>query len=116
MLAAVLGCVNSHKSSLWLLQVDIETLPAIMSIEAAIEAGSFHTQHDRTIEVGDVDAIFKGEDVAVVVEGDARVGGQEHFYLEPHNCFVQPIEDDEFVLIASTQVCQRPKSWSPFIL
>ena len=80
-----------------------------MSIEAAIEAGSFHPQHDRTIEVGNVDAAFEGEDVAVVVEGEARVGGQEHFYLEPHNCFVQPIEDDEFLLIASTQVHAIPE-------
>lgn len=92
-----------------LLQVDIDPLPVVMSIEAAVEAGSFHPQYDRTIEVGDVDAAFNAEEAAVVVEGEARIGGQEHFYLEPHNCFVQPIENDEFLLIASTQVlhCAR---------
>eukprot|EP00892_Ulva_mutabilis_P007836 jgi/Ulvmu1/5424/UM022_0219.1 len=86
-----------------LVKVDIEALPSVMSIEAAIEAQSFHPQLDRTIEVGDVDAAFTGNDATVVVEGEARVGGQEHFYLEPHNCFVQPIENDEYLLVASTQ-------------
>jgi xanthine dehydrogenase/oxidase len=32
------------------------------------------------------------------------MGGQDHFYLEPHCNFVQPIENDEFILWASTQV------------
>ena len=75
-----------------------------MSIQAAIELNSFHPQYDRVMEAGNVDAAFEGGDVTAVVEGEARIGGQEHFYLEPHNCFVQPIEDDEFVLVASTQV------------
>lgn len=76
-----------------------------MSIDEALMAGSFHPQFDRTICTGDIDKAFAGEDVACVVEGEARMGGQEHFYLEPHCNFVVPLESDEFLLVASTQVC-----------
>ena len=31
------------------------------------------------------------------------MGGQEHFYLETHNCVVIPHEDDELEVISSTQ-------------
>lgn len=75
-----------------------------MSIDDAIAAEQYHPQYDRTLEKGDVDAAFASAEVAAVVEGDARMGGQEHFYLEPHCNFVQPIENDEFLLVASTQV------------
>jgi xanthine dehydrogenase/oxidase len=48
-----------------------------------------------------------------VLEGTIRLGGQEHFYLEPNGCIVLPTEDDEYTLISSTQaptkhqVCAR---------
>jgi xanthine dehydrogenase/oxidase len=86
-------------------QVQYEELDAIMSIDDAIKAGSFHSQYDRTICNGDVDMAFEQQDVACIVEGEARMGGQEHFYLEPHCNFVEPLESDEFLLVASTQVC-----------
>ena len=37
------------------------------------------------------------------VEGRFRLGGQEHFYLEPQGCYVVPSENDEFLLVSSTQ-------------
>ena len=86
------------------MQVEYEPLPAIMTIDDAIAAKSFMTQYERDLHHGDVDAAFASADVAVVVEGDARMGGQEHFYLEPHCNYVVPVEDDEFLLVASTQV------------
>jgi hypothetical protein len=39
-----------------------------------------------------------------VVEGEVRIGGQEHFYLEPQGSVVLPGENDEMVVISSTQV------------
>ena len=36
-----------------------------------------------------------------------RVGGQEHFYLEPQGTVILPGENDEFVIISSTQVRSR---------
>ena len=39
-----------------------------------------------------------------VIEGDSRVGGQDHFYLETHACIAIPKgEDGEMEIIASTQ-------------
>jgi xanthine dehydrogenase/oxidase len=38
-----------------------------------------------------------------VVEGTIKLGGQEHFYLEPNGAIVVPTESDEFLLISSTQ-------------
>lgn len=36
--------------------------------------------------------------------GKIRIGGQEHFYLETHNCVAIPGEtDDEIEIISSTQ-------------
>lgn len=85
-------------------QVEHEPLPAVMTIDDAIAAQQFHPQYERTLERGDVGAAFAAAEVAAVVEGEARMGGQEHFYLEPHCNFVQPIESDEYLLVASTQV------------
>lgn len=56
----------------------------------------------HNIVCGDVDAAW--EQCAHVVEGRVRVGGQEHFYLEPQGTVVIPGENDEFVIISSTQV------------
>jgi xanthine dehydrogenase molybdopterin-binding subunit B len=40
---------------------------------------------------------------STIVDGSIRVGGQEHFYLEPHGCVVIPGECDEMTVISSTQ-------------
>ena len=56
--------------------------------------------HD--IVCGDVDAAW--DKCAHVVEGTVRVGGQEHFYLEPQGTVILPSENDEYVVISSTQV------------
>lgn len=38
-----------------------------------------------------------------MIEGEVRMGGQEHFYLETQACIVIPGEDDEMEIISSTQ-------------
>lgn len=62
------------------------------------------------IELGDVDAAW--EQCEVVVEGEVRVGGQEHFYLEPQGSIIIPGENDEITVISSTQVISCC-TWSP---
>ena len=59
--------------------VDAEPLPAILSIDAGIAAGSFLTDV-QTIATGDADAALAA--CAHRLSGELRVGGQEHFYLE----------------------------------
>ncbi|KAG6915199.1 hypothetical protein DXG01_012729 [Tephrocybe rancida] len=50
--------------------------PLILTIEEAIELGSFHEQYDRRMERGDnVGGVLKGVDY--VAEGTTRMGGQE---------------------------------------
>jgi xanthine dehydrogenase/oxidase len=62
-------------------------LPAIITMEEAIAAGSFHTMPNTLLQsndaraAGDIDAVFAacGDKI---VEGEVRTGAQEHFYLE----------------------------------
>ena len=82
-------------------KVEYEDLPAIFTIEEAVQADSFHP-HYRWIKNGDVEKAFKEADH--VFTGIARMGGQEHFYLETQACAVIPKpEDGEMEVWASTQ-------------
>ncbi|KAM5343081.1 hypothetical protein ACJ41O_014047 [Fusarium nematophilum] len=82
-------------------KVEYEDLPAVLSIEDAIEADSFHKFY-REIKEGDTEEAFKNCDH--VFTGSVRMGGQEHFYLETNACLVVPkYEDGEMEIFASTQ-------------
>lgn len=56
----------------------------------------------HTVEAGDVDGAWAG--CAHIAEGEVRIGGQEHFYLEPQGTLILPGENDEYTVISSTQV------------
>lgn len=58
--------------------VEYEPLPAVLSIDDAIRAQSFHSPPLRMLR-GDLSAM---ESSALRFEGELRIGGQEHFYLE----------------------------------
>lgn len=82
-------------------KVDYEDLPAILSIEDAIEKDSFHNMY-REIKRGDTEEAFQNSDY--VFTGKVRMGGQDHFYLETNACLVVPKpEDGEMEIFASTQ-------------
>ncbi|KAJ9619157.1 hypothetical protein H2203_008485 [Taxawa tesnikishii (nom. ined.)] len=81
--------------------IEYEELPAIFTIEEAILAESYF-QHYRYIKNGDVEKAF--EEADHVFTGVARMGGQEHFYLETNACVVVPKpEDGEIEVFSSTQ-------------
>ena len=81
--------------------VQYEELPAIFTIEEAVEKNSFF-EHYRYIKKGDVEKAFKDADH--VFTGTARMGGQEHFYLETNACLAVPKpEDGEMEIWSSTQ-------------
>lgn len=81
--------------------VEYEELPTILSIEDAIEQKSFY-DFFPVIQKGDVNGAF--ENAAHVFSGTARMGGQEHFYLETQACLAIPkIENGELELHSSTQ-------------
>ncbi|KAJ9656729.1 hypothetical protein H2198_004733 [Neophaeococcomyces mojaviensis] len=81
--------------------VKYEELPAIFTIEEAVEKQSFF-EHYRYIKTGDVEKAFAECDH--VFEGTARMGGQEHFYLETNAALAIPKpEDGELEIWSSTQ-------------
>jgi xanthine dehydrogenase/oxidase len=78
-----------------------EDLPAIFTIEEAIAKDSYF-QHFRHIKTGDTEKAF--EEADHVFTGIARMGGQEHFYLETQACLAVPKpEDGEMEIYSSTQ-------------
>lgn len=82
-------------------KVEYEELPAVFSIEEAIEKESFY-KYFREIKKGDVEDAFENSDY--VFSGVARMGGQEHFYLETNACVAIPKpEDGEIEIWSSTQ-------------
>jgi xanthine dehydrogenase/oxidase len=82
--------------------VEYEDLPAILTIEEAIAQGSFYL-YDHVVQRGQPpeEAMAKAD---YVFEGECRLGGQEHFYLETQACLVLPkLEDGEMEIWSSTQ-------------
>lgn len=82
-------------------KVEYEELqPVIVTIEDAIKHESFF-EMTKMIDNGDVDKIFK--EAPHILEGDCRMGGQEHFYLETQTVLAVPKEEDEMEIFCSTQ-------------
>ena len=85
--------------------VEYEELPAIFSIQDAINAKSFHPNTERWMRKGDVDLCFQSGQCDKVIEGEVHVGGQEHFYLEPNSTVIWTLDGgNEVHMISSTQV------------
>lgn len=78
-----------------------EISPIIVTIEDAIKYQSYFPGYPKGIVKGDVEKAFKESDY--VVEGECRMGGQEHFYLETHVAVVVPRDNDELEVFCSTQ-------------
>ncbi len=70
---------------------------AVLSIEDAIEAGSFHNA-PHTIQRG-----APGQQVHDVVEGVCVNPAQDHFYLETHAAIATPLENGCYHISSSTQ-------------
>lgn len=82
-------------------KIEYEDLPAIYTIEEAIEKESY-MDHFRYIKNGDSEKAMKEADH--VFTGVIRMGGQEHFYLETNACVAIPKpEDGEMEIWSSTQ-------------
>ncbi|KAF6158613.1 hypothetical protein GIB67_040127 [Kingdonia uniflora] len=85
--------------------VEYEELPAVLSIEDALKSQSFHPNTERYMSKGDVELCFQSGELDRVIEGEVRVGGQEHFYLETHSSLVWTMDGgNEVYMISSTQV------------
>lgn len=82
------------------IKIDYEELPAILTVDEALAAGS---------RVADVSRIRRGDPEAAIasapitLRGEARLGGQEHFYLESQIALAVPGEDGQVRILSSTQ-------------
>uniref|UniRef100_A0A915BF50 Xanthine dehydrogenase n=1 Tax=Parascaris univalens TaxID=6257 RepID=A0A915BF50_PARUN len=96
-----------------LVKINCTEEKATVTIEEAVANNSylmdspFVVRSCLTHDYGDHDAVTDDwSQYDHVIEGSIKIGGQEHFYLETHNCIVVPGEADEFEIITSTQ-CLR---------
>jgi xanthine dehydrogenase large subunit len=80
-------------------KVAYEALPAILTIEQAIEAGSYLTEPLR-LASGDTSALFSS---ALSFDGELAIGGQEHFYLETQASIAWIDESSAVSVHSSTQ-------------
>ncbi len=81
-------------------QVDYEVLPAMITMQEAIAAGSFQGGQPR-MERGDVDGTFAG--APHVYSGEFEMKGQEHFYLETQAALAMVDESGQVFVQSSTQ-------------
>ncbi|XP_060529120.1 xanthine dehydrogenase isoform X2 [Cylas formicarius] len=76
--------------------------PIVITIEDAIKERSFFKEVHRSIRKGPVEEVFSS--APHVLEGQCRMGGQEHFYFETQAVIAVPkAEDGEIELYSSTQ-------------
>ncbi|KAI0520687.1 xanthine dehydrogenase [Xylaria bambusicola] len=95
-------------------KIQYEDLPAIFTMEEAIEKDSFHNW-SNSIQKGDVEDAFKTCDH--VFTGVTRMGGQEHFYLETNACVAIPKpEDGEMEIWTSSQNPTESQAYATKIL
>ncbi|CAK5275238.1 unnamed protein product [Mycena citricolor] len=92
-------------------KIEYEDLPRILTIEEALEQGSFIPGYDRFIRRGQPveESLAKCDHV---LEGSTRLGGQEHFYLETTAVLVVPkLESGEMDVYLSTQNLAGAQRW-----
>ncbi len=83
-----------------LVTVDYEPLSAVFDVREADRLG-MHIAPRQTFSCGDVDQAWA--DCAFIVEGQASTGAQEHMYLETHNAWAVPLENDGLHIQSATQ-------------
>lgn len=93
---------NIAQAAARMVEVEYENIePIIISIEDAIEHESFFPGFPKCIIKGDAERAF--EEADHILEGEVRIGGQEHFYLETNAAIAVPREEDELEVFCSTQ-------------
>ncbi len=81
-------------------QADYRSLPAVLTIRAAIAANNFHSGPFR-IRRGDAAQQIAAS--ANRLSGELEIGGQEHFYLETQCAIARLDEDGGMIVDSSTQ-------------
>ncbi len=83
-----------------LARMEVESLPALLTIEDALAAQSYILKPERMVR-GDADAALAR--ATHRLDGVLEMGGQDHFYLEGQIALAIPGEDGGVTLYSSTQ-------------
>ena len=88
--------------------LDIELLPAVLTVQQAMAAQSFVLP---PVHVRRGDAAAGLARAAHTLSGQFEVGGQEHFYLEGQIAYVLPQEQNQWLVFSSTQHPGEIQHW-----
>ena len=88
--------------------VRIEPLPAVLSIEDALKAESYVLPPVRVAR-GDASTALQAAPHSLT--GSLEVGGQEHFYLEGQIAYALPQEQSQWLVYSSTQHPGEVQHW-----
>jgi len=89
-------------------QLSIEALPAVLTVQQALKAQSY-VLPPVFVRRGDADAALATSQHRL--DGTLEVGGQEHFYLEGQIAYVLPQEQNQWVVHSSTQHPGEVQHW-----
>jgi len=81
-------------------KVEYEDLPAIITIDEAVAAGSFYNIHHELKDGNLQDQISHSDHH---ISGSLYMGGQEHFYLETNVAVAFPLDNNSLEIYSSTQ-------------
>jgi xanthine dehydrogenase large subunit len=90
------------------IKLDIEPLPAILSVKDALAAQSYVLP---PVQVRQGDAAAAMQQAPHTISGTLEVGGQEHFYLEGQIAYVLPMEQNQWTVYSSTQHPGEVQHW-----
>ncbi|PTM91432.1 xanthine dehydrogenase molybdopterin binding subunit [Mycoplana dimorpha] len=99
--AVVAGTREAARRAAARVKVEYRDLPHAIDVLEAAEADYPLVFDPLKLERGDIETGFAK--ARNVIEGEMRIGGQDHFYLEGQIALAIPGEDDEIVVHSSTQ-------------
>ncbi|MGH8831703.1 MAG: xanthine dehydrogenase molybdopterin binding subunit, partial [Polaromonas sp.] len=91
-----------------LVKLDIEALPAILTVQDALKAQSYVLP---PVFVKRGDAAKAIASAPHTLSGSLEVGGQEHFYLEGQVAYALPLEQNQWWIYSSTQHPGEIQHW-----
>ena len=91
---------SAARAAAQLAKIDYEDLPAVLTIEQAVERKSFLYE---PYEMGQGDPARAIKQAPHSLAGEIEIGGQEHFYLEGQAALAVPGEDRDIIITSSTQ-------------
>ena len=102
------GDVMAARRAARKVRLRIEPLPAILTAQQAMQAGSF-VLPPVFVRRGDAQAALARAPHRI--SGTLEVGGQEHFYLEGQVAYVVPQEQNQWLVYSSTQHPGEVQHW-----